>query len=352
MKSDDVRNEKRRSKFKATDRMKFLQKSFFVLSFLSNFGGLRVSFPRMSCSLSDSVKFPPSIREFGYAFNSDGKLCQLDPISGMLTDKPFEFNVTPDPTYNQKRYEALGELITPYVYEILTNDLNLEKLDVPDNGQTPSSFIFASKDALSNPDKLMVLIHGSGVVRAGQWARSLIINDNLQSGTQIPYIKQAKAEGYGILVLNTNDNTRVVDDKVVPIKESSNPIEHASWVWKNYVRKALARKIAVVAHSYGGVCAVELANTMFEDFSTRVFAIAMTDSVHQMKFRHLKPEVQKYLCKVGRNWVSSAAPLDEIIEDDKKSDITSVSAGHKKHEMTSWSCKDSLFEYLRECYKQ
>ena len=35
----------------------------------------------------------------------------------------------------------------------------------------PSSFIFASEDALSNPDKLMILIHGSGVVRAGQWAR-------------------------------------------------------------------------------------------------------------------------------------------------------------------------------------
>lgn len=48
-----------------------------------------------------------------------------------------------------------------------------------------------SEDALTNPDKLLVLIHGNGVVRAGQWARRLIVNEDLDSGTQIPYIKRA-----------------------------------------------------------------------------------------------------------------------------------------------------------------
>ena len=35
----------------------------------------------------------------------------------------------------------------------------------------PQSFIFVSDDYDTNTDKLMILIHGSGVVRAGQWAR-------------------------------------------------------------------------------------------------------------------------------------------------------------------------------------
>lgn len=75
----------------------------------------------------------------------------------------------------------------------------------------PKSFVFQSSDALTNEEKLMVLIHGSGVVRAGQWARRLIvfllsvvtistvvlsprliINDCLDSGTQLPFIKKAK----------------------------------------------------------------------------------------------------------------------------------------------------------------
>ena len=35
----------------------------------------------------------------------------------------------------------------------------------------PQSFFFMSEDAMKNTEKLLVLIHGSGVVRAGQWAR-------------------------------------------------------------------------------------------------------------------------------------------------------------------------------------
>lgn len=31
-----------------------------------------------------------------------------------------------------------------------------------------------SEDALTNEDKLMVIIHGSGVVRAGQWTRKSV----------------------------------------------------------------------------------------------------------------------------------------------------------------------------------
>lgn len=37
------------------------------------------------------------------------------------------------------------------------------------------TFIFASSDYLSNEDKLLLLVHGSGVVRAGQWARRLVL---------------------------------------------------------------------------------------------------------------------------------------------------------------------------------
>ena len=79
------------------------------------------------------------------------------------------------------------------------------------------TFVFASEDALEN-EKLIVLIHGSGVVRAGQWARRLIINDNLNSGTQIPYVKKARELGYGVIVLNTNDNHRMINGKQKEIK--------------------------------------------------------------------------------------------------------------------------------------
>lgn len=78
-----------------------------------------------------------------------------------------------------------------------------------------------SEDALTNPQKLMVLIHGSGVVRAGQWARRLIINEDLDSGTQIPFIKRAMDEGYGVIVLNPNENYIEVEKPKTHVQSSS-----------------------------------------------------------------------------------------------------------------------------------
>ena len=40
-----------------------------------------------------------------------------------------------------------------------------------DSDQLARSFIFVSDGALTHKDKLMILIHGAGAVRAGQWSR-------------------------------------------------------------------------------------------------------------------------------------------------------------------------------------
>ncbi|GAA6081189.1 cotranscriptional regulator FAM172A homolog isoform X1, partial [Tachysurus ichikawai] len=86
-----------------------------------------------------------------------------------------------------------AQIITQYVYELLEKDCKLRKemLPVDATESEPKSFIYMSEDALTNQDKLLVLIQGSGVVRAGQWARRLIVNQDLDSGTQIPFINKA-----------------------------------------------------------------------------------------------------------------------------------------------------------------
>ena len=71
----------------------------------------------------------------------------------------------------------------------------------------PKTFVFKSDDFESNPN-LCVIIHGSGVVRAGQWARRLIMNETLDLGTIMPEVMMVKEKGFAVLVMNTNDNTR------------------------------------------------------------------------------------------------------------------------------------------------
>ncbi|XP_039401311.1 cotranscriptional regulator FAM172A isoform X6 [Mauremys reevesii] len=249
------------------------------------------------------LEFPDSLEGFEYAFNEKGQLRHIK------TGEPFVFNYREDlHRWNQKRYEALGEIITKYVYELLEKECHLKKVTLPVDAteSEPKSFIFMSEDALTNPDKLMVLIHGSGVVRAGQWARRLIINEDLDSGTQIPYIKRAIEEGYGVIVLNPNENYIEVEktkaqvqlssdssdepaekrerkDKIqketkkrrdfyekyrnpqkeketvqLYIRDNGSPEEHAIYVWDHFIAESAAENVFFVAHSYGGLAFVEL----------------------------------------------------------------------------------------------
>ncbi|KAK0181489.1 hypothetical protein PV327_003769 [Microctonus hyperodae] len=296
-------------------------------------------------AMAEIPVFPKNLKDYGYAFDDGGKLRKLDPKTMEPTNEGFDFNISDDPQYNQKRYEALGEVINQYVYELLEKE-GLKRIPVPKESNVPlelRSFVFACDKAFTSK-KLLILIHGSGVVRAGQWARRLIINDNLNSGTQIPYIRKAKQLGYGIIVLNTNDNRRVIKGISKEIAGSEDPHRHMQTVWRDYIQSSHAEDIAIVAHSYGGVCTVKFAIENSKEFKNRVFAVGFTDSVHDM------PAIGcDHLIQVARNWVASELPLDTTV-DCASDDVPCVSAGHPVHEMTSWSCIESLFKFLEQRY--
>lgn len=286
----------------------------------------------------ETITFPKTLEEFKYEFNEDGQLRHIE------TNKPFEFNVSDDAAYNQQHYEALGEIITEYVYDRLEKS-GLEKVYIPidSNDSEPQSFIFLTKDALENEEKLLLLVHGSGVVKAGQWARRLIINDCLDSGSQLPFINRAIEEGYGVLVLNTNLNS-VNGHKV---RENSSPTQHMLYVWKHFVQKAKAKHIAFVSHSYGGIVTVKVASEN-QDFQSRVFAVAFTDSIHS---DYVTQDLKKFFQEKSRNWVSSDEPLDTEISS-RFCSTPKVSAGHSQHEMTSFSSMNSIFSFLKQKYEE
>ncbi|XP_051512550.1 cotranscriptional regulator FAM172A homolog isoform X1 [Myxocyprinus asiaticus] len=340
------------------------------------------------------LKFPETLDGFEYAFNENGQLRHTE------TGEPFVFNYKEDlHRWNQKRYEALGEIITKYVYERLEKDCNLkrETLPVDADEDEPKSFIYVSEDALTNPEKLMILIQGSGVVRAGQWARRLIINEDLNSGTQIPFINRAKEEGYGVIVLNPNENSlevekipdpsknpspdtsdepaekrerkeerdskkkkdlyekyrnpqREQETEHIPIRENSTPEEHTLYVWDHFISKSLAKNIYIVAHSYGGLAFVNLMIQREPEVKNRVRAVAMTDSVHNVWHQEANKSIQDWLREHCCNWVSSPEPLDTLV-DPMLTDCPRVSAGTEKHELTSWRSFHSIFKFFCNALK-
>lgn len=338
--------------------------------------------------------FPKTLEEFEYAFNENGQLRHIQ------TGEPFVFNAREDlHRWNQKRYEALGEIITQYVYELLETRCNMTKVTLPVEAteDEPTSFIYVTDDAMSNPSKLLVLIQGSGVVRAGQWARRLIINQDLNSGTQIPFITRAIEEGYGVMVLNPNENYREIekpesspsplgshdepldepaekrerkDDKEgnskkkefyekyrnpqkeadterIPIRENGSSEEHVLYVWDHFMSKAAAKNVFIIAHSYGGLSFVELMNQREQELKSKVCAVALTDSAHNIWLQETSKTMQYWMQQNCCNWVSSPEPLDTSLET-MLSDCPRVSAGTERHELTSWMSFDSIFQFFSD----
>lgn len=101
-----------------------------------------------------------------YTF-TEGQLRKVG-ADGQPTDEPFQFNVSNQHQECQAHYEELGNAVTEYVYHLMEKDLT--RLPVPKDSNK-GTFIFVSKD-YELKDVLVILIHGSGAVRAGQWARS------------------------------------------------------------------------------------------------------------------------------------------------------------------------------------
>lgn len=204
---------------------------------------------------------------------------QIDPTDNSITNESFGFK-------NQTDYEALGEAITKHVYKLLTKDLFLHKIYVPSSSssspKTLSSFVFATKHNFAKTKKLLLMIHGSGEVRAGQWSRSLIINQSIEHGTQIPYIKHANSLGYDVLVTNTNLNYCLENGKHTELEGNKSPKEHICTVWKELIEPVYdtIESFAIIAHSYGGIVALEMANPKTNTNASfeKCFGVALIDS--------------------------------------------------------------------------
>ena len=102
-------------------------------------------------------------------------------------------------------YDSLGTFVNLYIQCLMKEEAGLQEIWILP-GAFPNINIFTSQDFLINDSKLLVIIQGRGEVRAGQWSRKICINENIQDGSNLPYIHQALLLGYSIIVLNPNYN--------------------------------------------------------------------------------------------------------------------------------------------------
>lgn len=300
-----------------------------------------------------------------YDFNKNGELRHVE------TNEPFLFNYQNSYDNNHKRYQVLGHLITQYIYELLEKTCKLQKICIPTCAAVNehSSFFFMSENALTNCSTLVVLIQDRGNFRAGQWGQRTIIHDGLQHGSQIPFITMALESSWGVMVLNPNDN--VIDIKIeecfsvkeesthasqsvwtIPKRDSSSPEEHTTYVWDHFISKSTAGNVAFIAHGYGGLVFVHLLMQRTLEVMNKVYAVALIDSTHHtMHQTRGNSQVQEWIWKHCREWVSNSKPLDKAIGCLMKVDCPTVSTGTEKCSLAPSSSLQSIFKYLKNKLK-
>lgn len=309
-------------------------------------------------------------RDFSYDFNDAGQLRHVK------TGRKFHW-------VNQAHYDLLGDQVVPHLQqELMVKARQMTEMQLPSDSWLDAnpqfegipahvrSNIFLTPDALTNENKLMLLIQGSGAVRAGQWARALCINDSLETGAILGYLDKAEKAGYGVIVFNPNLNSVDADPladrpsaevlrtpgrpprrnhNLIKIPGNSDPLAHTIHVWDHVAKQAKARDIVIVAHSAGGWCTLGLLRERPE-VMTRLRAIGFTDAVHSV-LPSDPPVVRKAITELAQNWVQSDDPLDTPARGYKApsgSGCPCVSAGHPKHENTSASAIESVFKFLHD----
>uniref|UniRef100_A0A7N4V5A1 ARB2 cotranscriptional regulator A n=1 Tax=Sarcophilus harrisii TaxID=9305 RepID=A0A7N4V5A1_SARHA len=274
------------------------------------------------------LEFPDTLEGFEYAFNEKGQLRHI------ATGEPFIFNAREDlHRWNQKRYEALGEIITKYVYELLEKDCNLKKVSLPEGYGV---IVLNPNENYIEVEKTKSQVHLSS------------------DGSDEPAEKRERKDKTFKEAKKRRDfyekyRNPQKEKEMVPlyIRDNGSPEEHLIYVWDHFITHSAAENTFFVAHSYGGLAFVELMIQREADVKNKVTAVALTDSVHNVWHQEAGKTIREWMRENCCNWVSSSEPLDTSVES-MLPDCPRVSAGTERHELTSWKSLPSIFKFFTE----
>nr|XP_058917454.1 cotranscriptional regulator FAM172A isoform X14 [Kogia breviceps] len=305
------------------------------------------------------LDFPDTLEGFEYAFNErecfwgrkedrwPGLCYEENPYpwsilskttEGQLrhikTGEPFVFNYREDlHRWNQKRYEALGEIITKYVYELLEKDCNLKKISIPEGYGV---IVLNPNENYIEVEKPKIHVQSSSD-SSDEPAEKRERKDKVSKETK-------KRRDFYEKYRNPQREKEMMQ---LYIRENGSPEEHAVYVWDHFIAQSAAENVFFVAHSYGGLAFVELMIQREADVKSKVTAVALTDSVHNVWHQEAGKTIREWMRENCCNWVSSSEPLDTSVES-MLPDCPRVSAGTDRHELTSWKSFPSIFKFFTE----
>ncbi|KAL0485445.1 cotranscriptional regulator FAM172 [Acrasis kona] len=248
-----------------------------------------------------------------------------------------------------KELEVLSDALLQYLQKhYLISQLKMKEVWIPENSDNQCN-IFLSDDFYTNNTAVVVLIQGSGFVRAGQWSCGLCLNIGVEHGSMMSYLTRAKESGYAYIILNPNYNENV--ETLIPIQGHEDATKHVSYVWDVFINKLNVRNLFVVAHSFGGHCICKLMSQSNVGSLNKISSVALLESVHGYgrKF-DFNSEVQDTIQNHSASWKASDMPLDTYLGIDN-SGIKVLSGGSRGHSEVALDAVDSVFNLFKNALK-
>ncbi|XP_074138203.1 cotranscriptional regulator ARB2A isoform X9 [Sminthopsis crassicaudata] len=92
------------------------------------------------------------------------------------------------------------------------------------------------------------------------------------------------------------------EKEMVPlyIRDNGSPEEHLIYVWDHFITHSAAENTFFVAHSYGGLAFVELMIQREADVKNKVTAVALTDSVHNVWHQEAGKTIREWMREVDK----------------------------------------------------
>ena len=229
------------------------------------------------------------LQNLGYDFLNENRLVKFE--NGKITKNPFKYNPK-----NEAHYQEVAEKVTKYVQGIMETDYDMRKFYLF-NG----TYVYATPDFRHNPE-MTVIIHGSGNVQSGVWARKICCSRGLTYGSQLPYIKHFTGKGQSVVCLNTNEPHHKTTKK-------PDPYGHAKSAFAEVIMCAGASRINIIAFSAGGSVLVQLIEDGIDFFRNYVYQVTLLDSIHGQNPEKYSEDTKIFLKDRGVHYIRSKQDL-------------------------------------------
>ena len=182
-------------------------------------------------------------------------------LQGDRVARPNLGGVTPEDEFAAEA--ALLETVSKHVQSSL-DGMGFQCHAIPEVEAEAKCCIYMSSNWSIAPKLLLILQNQVGS-KPGLWSRSLCLSHGLSTGSMLPCLTRALADGFGVVIFNPNANSVPCTDGGPgrsPIEGSASPEQHCLFVWDTLiVDRAVPnsdQKIYVLANSNGAVLAKDI----------------------------------------------------------------------------------------------